>query len=300
MVIDLTRRAVRSGDVELAVFECGDPAAPTVLLVHGWPDTHHLWLGVAQELAGRFHVVTYDTRGMGESEDPGSLDAFTLERLAADVLAVADAVSPHAPVHLVGHDWGSVQGWEAVCDPRAATRIASFVSISGPDLDHMGHWLRRQLTAPSPRSLLRLLRQSAASSYVWFFASPLAPPVLGHAFTADRWRAFLRHTQGVRDADWGVAASLPDDMVRGLRYYRANLGGLRAPRQRRTTVPVLLLVPTRDVAIKPFVHDEVARWAERVERREVPYGHWVALQRPALVAEEVESFIGSLTVEAGA
>ncbi len=84
--------------MDLAVHESGNPDGPTVLLVHGWPDTHHLWNGVAEELGVDFRVVSYDTRGQGESSDPGSVEAFALEELAADVLAVADAVSPDTPV----------------------------------------------------------------------------------------------------------------------------------------------------------------------------------------------------------
>ena len=57
---------------------------------------------------------------------------FTLEKLTDDFLAVADAVSPDRPVHLVGHDWGSVQAWEFVTVPRTEGRIASFTSMSGP------------------------------------------------------------------------------------------------------------------------------------------------------------------------
>ncbi|MFC7612955.1 alpha/beta fold hydrolase [Actinokineospora soli] len=63
-------RTVRSGDVELAVFEQGDPAAPTVLLVHGYPDTHRMWDGVAARLAEDYHVVRYDVRGAGASSAP--------------------------------------------------------------------------------------------------------------------------------------------------------------------------------------------------------------------------------------
>jgi pimeloyl-ACP methyl ester carboxylesterase len=73
-----TRRTVRSGPVDLAVFEQGDPDAPTLVLVHGWPDTHHLWRGVAELLAAEFRVVSYDCRGAGESTDPGCVDGFAL------------------------------------------------------------------------------------------------------------------------------------------------------------------------------------------------------------------------------
>jgi pimeloyl-ACP methyl ester carboxylesterase len=291
MTIDLIRRTVRNGEVELAVWEGGNADGPVVLLVHGWPDTHHLWHGVMTALAPDFRVVAYDTRGQGESSDPGSDEAFALPELARDLYAVVDAVSPDAPVHVLGHDWGSVQAWEAVCEPAAEGRIASFTSISGPNLDHMGSWVRRRLSRPTPRSLARLARQGASSSYIAFFVSPLAPPVLRRVLTEERWRRFLLRTERVRPAPEEIAASLPDDMVSGLRYYRANIGGFRAPRERRTSVPVLLLVPTHDPAIRDFVHEEVPRWVERLERRDLPYGHWVPLARPELVAQETAAFI---------
>ncbi|WP_197522084.1 TetR/AcrR family transcriptional regulator, partial [Mycobacterium gordonae] len=43
-----------------------DPARPTVLAIHGYPDNHHVWDGVAELLCGRYNVVAYDVRGAGE------------------------------------------------------------------------------------------------------------------------------------------------------------------------------------------------------------------------------------------
>ena len=81
-----------------------------MVLVHGYPDSKEVWSEVAARLADRFHVVLYDVRGHGRSTAPQPLrGGFTLEKLTDDFLAVADAVSPDRPVHLVGHDWGSVQ-----------------------------------------------------------------------------------------------------------------------------------------------------------------------------------------------
>ena len=60
-------RTVTSDGVKLAVYEQGDPAKPTVLLVHGYPDTHLMWNDVAARLAEDFHVVSYDTRGAGKT-----------------------------------------------------------------------------------------------------------------------------------------------------------------------------------------------------------------------------------------
>ena len=289
------RRTVRNADVELGVFETGDPAGPTVVLVHGWPDTHLLWNAVAESLAARFRVVAYDTRGQGASSDPGDVAAFALPELARDFFAVIDEVSPGSPVHAVGHDWGSIQLWEAVCEPGAASRVASFTSISGPNLDHLGHWARRSLARPTPRGLGQLVRQGLSFGYVPLLASPVAPAVLRRVATVERWSRFLRRTEGVALRAEDLAPTLPDDLVSGLRYYRANLWSpRRPPRQRRTAVPVLVLRPTRDPAVRAASYAETERWVERVERRELPYGHWVPLSHPGAVAEETVRFIASL------
>jgi pimeloyl-ACP methyl ester carboxylesterase len=290
-----TRRTVRTGGLDLAVFEIGDPSRPTVLMVHGWPDTHQLWDGVARLLAADFHVVSYDTRGMGETGDPGTVDGFRLPELAEDLFAVADAVSPDAPVHVLGHDWGSVQGWEAVCDSRAEDRIASFTSISGPNIDHLGHWVRHNLATPSWSGLAAVLSQAVSSSYIAFFVSPLGAPLLRRIATRERWQRFLQRLEGLAPAPWHHGPTLEQDLVSGLRYYRANvLTGLGGPRERRTTVPVLQLVPTKDPAIRAASYAETPLWAEHVERRDVPHGHWLPLGRPDVVAEETARFIGSL------
>ena len=154
------QRWVRTGGVELCVAELGDPERPAVVLVHGYPDSKEVWSRVAPRLAERFHVVAYDVRGHGRSTAPRPLrGGFTLEKLTDDFLAVADAVSPHRPVHLVGHDWGSVQGWEFVTAPRARERILSFTSVSGPSLDHFGHWIKSRVSRPTPRRAGHLLGQ---------------------------------------------------------------------------------------------------------------------------------------------
>ena len=96
-----------------------------------------MWAPVVERLAERFHVVTYDVRGAGGSSAPRGSAAYRLDRLADDFDAVCRAVAPSdplRPVHLVGHDWGGIQGWEFVTRPRFAGRVASFTAIAGPAL----------------------------------------------------------------------------------------------------------------------------------------------------------------------
>ena len=135
---------VDAAGVRLAAVELGDRTAPTVVLLHGYPDTKEVWEEVAHRLAERLHVVAYDMRGAGASSAPaGGSAAYDLERLVDDFVAVTDAVVPGRAVHLVGHDWGSIAGWEMVTTPRLDGRVRSFTSIAVP------------VRAPSPRSPAR-------------------------------------------------------------------------------------------------------------------------------------------------
>ncbi|WP_157011889.1 alpha/beta fold hydrolase, partial [Mycobacterium celatum] len=88
------QRFVDSADgVRLAVCEEGKADGPTVVLVHGWPDSHVLWDGVVPLLAERFRVVRYDNRGVGGSSAPKRVSAYTMARFADDFAAVVDACS---------------------------------------------------------------------------------------------------------------------------------------------------------------------------------------------------------------
>src|SRR5205085_632647 len=102
------------------------------------------WLPVVERLAGVFHCVAYDVRGAGGSGVPAAKEGYRVTHLVSDLVAVVDSASPTRPVHLVAHDWGSVQTWEAVLlagsDPRLRGRVASYTTISGPALAHYALW----------------------------------------------------------------------------------------------------------------------------------------------------------------
>jgi pimeloyl-ACP methyl ester carboxylesterase len=66
---------------------------------------------VAAELESGFHVVSFDVRGSGGSDAPRRIRDYRLDQLADDIGRVIDAVAAGKKVHLLGHDWGSVQAW---------------------------------------------------------------------------------------------------------------------------------------------------------------------------------------------
>jgi NAD(P)-dependent dehydrogenase (short-subunit alcohol dehydrogenase family)/pimeloyl-ACP methyl ester carboxylesterase len=279
----MTRRWVTGAEgLELAVDEGGPEGAPVVLLVHGYPDTSAVWRDVATRLIDRYHVVTYDVRGAGASGAPAGRKGYALDLLVADMTAVIDAVAPDRPVHLVGHDWGSTQGWEAVTTEGLQGRFASYTSMSGPGLDHVAHWVRARTTW-RPRALAQLLRQGLHSWYVAAFHMPGAGTFwrLGGAPTVHRALRTLREVP----ADTTPSPTLATDGARGVNLYRANvLPRMRRPRERRTAVPVQLVVPLGDRYVTPALLDDTVRWAPTLWRRDVPGRHWLPRSAPDRVA----------------
>ncbi|MFF8394704.1 SDR family oxidoreductase [Streptomyces sp. NPDC016172] len=294
-------RRVRTGEVELCVAEMGDPGRPTVVLVHGYPDSKEVWSEVAERLAGRFHVVAYDVRGHGRSTAPRPLrGGFTLEKLTDDFLAVADAVSPDEPVHLVGHDWGSVQAWEFTTVQRTKGRIASFTSISGPSLDHFGHWIDRRVKRPTPRRVGQLLGQGARSWYVYLLHTPVLPELAWRGPLGKRWPRVLERIENVPRGDYPTS-SLPSDAAHGAWLYRDNVRPrLRTPRpdaHAHAHAPVQIITPLEDRFLSERLHDELEQWVPQLTRRTIQAGHWIPRTRPDRLASWIEEFVTS--VESG-
>lgn len=280
---------VMSGPVRLAVKQWGDPRRPTIVLVHGYPDNSAVWHPVAELLARDFHVVAYDVRGAGQSDRPARIRDYKLDKLKDDFVAVIDQVSPDKPVHLVAHDWGSIQSWEAVTEPALQHRILSFTSCSGPCLDHIGHWFRQRLAHPTWRNVKQLLIQSVKSWYIYFFQLPLLPGLLWRAGVGRAWPKLVRLLEGTQVETNPTQVA---DGVHGVQLYRANmLPRLLRPRNRPTTVPVQVLVPRRDLYVSPWLTEDLHRWTDKLWRREYTAGHWMPASHPGEMAGAIRRFV---------
>lgn len=282
------RTITTTDGLSLATWEHGEPTAPTVVLVHGYPDTHRVWDGVVADLTTDHHVVVYDVRGAGASDAPADRAGYDLDLLVADLVAVVDATAPEGPVHVVGHDWGSVQAWEAVCTGALGPRLASFCSMSGPALDHVAGWLRDRRAAGDHR---HLLSQALRSWYVGFFQLPVLAPA-GWRHVAERpFRQYLRAVEGLTP-DRQPGPTLPVDGANGVELYRRNAGPrLRDPQPRTTDVPVLLIVAERDRYLSDEVVAEAARHCSDLRRVDVDAGHWLPAAQPDVVAALVREHV---------
>lgn len=276
-------RMVETPDgLRLAVYEHGDPTLPTLVCVHGYPDNHSVWDGIVNELSDRYHVVTYDVRGMGESDEPARLKDYRITRLNEDLGAVIDAVSPGKPVHLLAHDWGSMQCWNALRAGQLGERIISFTSISGPSIDHIAIWLRKHPLAA--------IRQLLKSYYIFMVVVP------GLLETAVRIGAVnLVVKASARFGDKTTPATVWQkpgrrESLNGIKLYRANfIGRLRRPAPPTSTVPTLVIAPTADMHVLARLQYEAPKpYFSDLRYEVVPGNHWLPVRQPQLVARLVD------------
>jgi len=281
--------------VRIAVYEEGNPEGPTVVLVHGFPDSHVLWDGVVPLLAERFRIIRYDNRGVGLSSVPKPVSAYTMERFADDFAAVTGELSPGQPVHVLAHDWGSVGIWEYLKRPGASDRVASFTSVSGPSQDLLVDYIFSGLRRPwRPRRFARAISQALRFSYMAFLSIPVLAPL------------FLRVTLSIPALRRNAVDNIPDhlihhsdklasDAAHSVKTYPANYfrSFSRRPRTQPIGIvdaPVQLIVNTNDKYVRPYGYDETARWVPRLWRRDIKAGHFSPMSHPRVMAAAVHDF----------
>jgi NAD(P)-dependent dehydrogenase (short-subunit alcohol dehydrogenase family)/pimeloyl-ACP methyl ester carboxylesterase len=288
-----------------------DPRRPTILAVHGYPDNHHVWDGVAAELSRRhnepyvgphnakYNVVAFDVRGAGESGTPAGRSGYKFTQLVADIGAVIDSLGVDS-VHLLAHDWGSIQVWAAVTDDSVMGKVASFTSVSGPHLNYAGKFLR---SARTPRAALDVVKQFVASGYIWFILCPGAPDfaarsglgakifetveLIGRSSTLTQRRSDYRSTR---------------DYLNGLNLYRANMPApmFMPPAQLpQTTVPVQVLAARQDYFVSPAMQRFTGSIPVRSRVVPIEGGHWVVASRPDVIARLTAEWV-DLVIEGAA
>jgi short-subunit dehydrogenase/pimeloyl-ACP methyl ester carboxylesterase len=286
-----------SNGVTLAVhrYTDVDAARPTILAIHGWPDNHHVWDPVAEEFAqsfgGRYNFVAYDVRGAGESSRPAEQSGYAFPHLVADLGAVIDSLGVEQ-VHLLAHDWGSIQAWAAITDESVMGKVASFTSISGPHLQYAGVFLR---SARTPRTLAQVAGQLMASTYIGFFLCPGVPEAafrsgIGVKVVEAVERIGRSSTRSQRRATPRSIA----DYVNGLNLYRANMPAPMLSPGRdlpKTNVAVQVLVPRKDLFVTPALQRFTGAIPAGGRVVSIEGGHWVVTSRPDVIARLTSEWI---------
>jgi haloacetate dehalogenase len=144
----------------------GNIDAPTLVLLHGYPQTHVMWHRVARALREHYFVVLPDLRGYGDSSKPVGLpdhSNYSKRTMAQDVIEVLDALDRDT-FSLCGHDRGGRVGHRLSLDHPARVNKLCVVDIA-PTLDmyngtHKGfatayyHWFFLIQPSPLPELLI--------------------------------------------------------------------------------------------------------------------------------------------------
>jgi pimeloyl-ACP methyl ester carboxylesterase len=275
-----------SDQQRLYVKAWGDERNPALVLVHGYPDNQEVWEPVIQLLMKDFYIVTYDVRGAGQSTIPKRVKDFRLEQLSQDLDSVTQAVLGGRPFHLAAHDWGSIQSWESVTEPKFRGRILSYTTISGPCLDHAAYWMRQQFQ----HEKTKFFKQLSKSWYIAAFQLPFLAPAAWNFFSPERWNAVVAKLE--RQTGLPQNANIVKDGKYGVGLYRANfIPRLLKPRERFAVCPVQAVVLKYDNFVSPALIDEVPKWAEDFTQAELDANHWAVLSAPEKIAGCIAEFV---------
>lgn len=207
-------RKVRTGPgLEFDVSVAGDPAAPLVLLLHGFAVSRHLYDAQVPALAAAGYFAAapnqrgYSAGARPDPEDRAQYDIDTLIRDALDLVAALGHGGRR--FHLVGHDWGGSLSWEIAA--HWPERLASLTMLSRP---HPGAFARALAAdAEQPRR---------SSHHKWFLEPDAVPRLLADGCA---WLRTRHAAQGIPPAQTEKhLAVLGSDaaMSAALAWYRAR------------------------------------------------------------------------------
>lgn len=289
------RRFGLSTGVTLNVALAGPEDAPPVILLHGFPESHRTWRGVAPLLEDSFRLIMPDQRGFAGSDRPLDVEEYETDKLIGDIFALAETLGVER-FALVGHDWGGAIAWPAAMrnDPRL-TRLGI-------------------VNAPHPlifqKSLIEDADQRAASQYINWFRSPGAEKAIeAMGFEAFFQKTFMSHVElaSVSEeekqqyiAEW----SQPGGMLPMLNWYRATKL-IVPPPGATVAVPDFLLrafpkihVPTlvvwgmKDPALLPLQLEGLDALVDDLTIVKLPQaGHFAPWEAPQEVASALRDFL---------
>lgn len=126
---DVHHRTARVDGHSVFYREAGPREAPTIVLLHGFPSSSHMFRDLIPALADEYHVVAPDHLGFGFSDAPAVEEfGYTFDALTDVTEGLLDQLGLDRYVIYV-HDYGAPIGWRlALRDPR---RIAAIISQNG-------------------------------------------------------------------------------------------------------------------------------------------------------------------------
>jgi epoxide hydrolase 4 len=295
----MRHEALKVNGIDLHVRSMGNPRAPLMLFLHGFPEYSGAWDEVLPRFADDFHTVAPDQRGYARSSKPEGVEAYGVKHLVRDVLGLAEHHSPERPFVLVAHDWGASVAYATAM--AAPARISKLVIINGV---HPG---------PFQQALLEDDAQRQASSYMHYLRDPRAEERL----SANRFEKLMGMLTRFGPQAWLTPArreayleawSQVGALTGMLNWYRASPLVVPKPGEAVDAATAIKLDPARfrvrmphlvvwgmdDRALLPVARATLPAYCDDLTVHEIAGAdHWVVHQRTDEVVGHVRRFLAS-------
>ena len=257
----------QSKKITLGAFEfdyrvSGEGNKEPIILLHGFPETSIMWTGLMDHLATLgFHCIAPDMRGYSKGACPKGVKNYTVDKLSADILDLADALGINK-FHLIGHDWGAIVGWNlAYTNPQ---RIISWAALSVP---HSRAFSKAYKTDPV---------QKKKSKYVSLFLLPLIPEFKIRRHNFKGFRRLWKNASAEEVEHYLSVFRRKPSLTAALNYYRANLKKGRGISVGDIKTPTLFIWGKKDLAVGEVAAKGTAKYMKGdYTFMEVEGGHWL-------------------------
>jgi pimeloyl-ACP methyl ester carboxylesterase len=279
--------------IRLHYASCGDPAAPLMIFLHGFPEYWGAWEDLLPHFED-YYAVAPDLRGFNLSSQPKGVAAYRARDIVGDFERLLGFLGRERAI-VVAHDWGGAAGWQwAISAPQ---HVEKLIVLNSPH------------PIPFARDLVTSLRQQQASAYMnWLRAEGSETALAKDDFALlERFIGSMQRD----DARWYTperARRYREVWRRGLaggvNYYRASPlhpptadapgpAALRLnPDDFRVRVPTLVIWGEADVALPVQLLDGLDELIPDLTIKRLPHAtHWLAHEEPAAIEALIRGFL---------
>ncbi len=281
----MTLKELECNELTFSVRVSGGTGGIPVLLLHGWPETSHMWEPLMTGLSAQgFWCVAPDMRGYSTHARPLKVSDYDIRILAGDVIAMADALGLER-FHLIGHDWGSAIGWATVA--LHSDRVITWTAMSVPHIRAFAEAIRSDA------------KQRRMSRYMGWFQFPWLPEWFLLRNGAKALRDIWRKSSPEQVKAYLQVLGNRDALRASLNYYRANYPLLAKGEEVNAfgdiQVPTLMLYGKRDFAIGPIGVRATEQFMKGPYRLvELDATHWLVQEASNQCIEEVLTHLSSV------
>ncbi|MGW3071787.1 alpha/beta fold hydrolase [Kitasatospora sp. NPDC001132] len=259
---------------------------PTLVLLHGYPQTWYEWHRIMPALAEHYTVIAPDLPGAGQSDAPPS--GYDKKTMAAELHALLVSLGKDDDVRIVGHDIGTMVAYSYAAQYPATVKklvlseapipdqgIYQFPSLTerGPGVWNFGFF---NLTDGLPENMIRGREVTWTAGFIGGFEG------VPGAVSQDDIRVYAHY---LRD---------PAHLAASLAWFRVFPQDIHDDeRFQRTPLPMPVLAIGASGSLGPAVGDQVKAYATDVTGVTVPNsGHWIYEEHPEELTAALLDFLG--------